>query len=140
MLNVPRRVETPNGYSILKPAIEGLPLLVNRDTQTRPGIIMKASPRRTQQILKGIPHAPFEEFKVKKLDDLVAQLEKAKPKNAKVEVSPMEDSRHSPCMQEMTAVMVHDIDDTKDGGTKEKPHIYALYQYCSVCQIAMRVF
>ncbi len=96
---------------------------------------MKASPRRTQQILKGIPHPPFEEFKVKKVDDLVAQLEKAKPKDAKVEVSPMEDSHHSPCMQEMTAVMIHDIEETK-----EKPQIYALYEYCPACHTAIRVF
>ena len=96
---------------------------------------MKASLRRTQEILRGIPHVPFEEFPVKKVGDLVAQLEKAKPKDAKVEASPMEGSHHSPCMQEMTAVMVHDIDEQK-----EEPQIYALYQYCSVCQTAMRVF
>lgn len=95
---------------------------------------MKASLRRTQEILKGVPHVPFEEFKVKKVDDLVAQLEKAKPKNARVEVTPMEDSHHSPCMQEMTAIMVHDIEEGK-----EKPQIFALYQYCPVCQTAIRV-
>jgi hypothetical protein len=95
---------------------------------------MKASPKKTREILKGIPHVPFEEFTLKKLDLLVNQLEKTKPKESKVEVSPMEDSHHAPCMQEMTAIMVHDIDQ----GT-EKPHIYALYQFCPNCEIAIRV-
>ena len=95
---------------------------------------MKASAKREQEILKGIPHAPFEEFSLKKVEDLVAQLEKSRPKEAKVEVSPMEDSHHSPCMQGMTAIMVHDIENPK--GT---PQIYALYQYCTVCKTAVRV-
>lgn len=143
MLNVSRPGETPKGYSILKPAALGLALLVNPLLKPCAGINMKASPRRTQQILKGIPHTPFEEFKLKKLDDLVALLEKTKPKSAKVEASPMEGTHHSPCMQEMTAIMVHDIYEEKEGEKKEgekHPQIYALYQYCSVCGIAMRVF
>jgi hypothetical protein len=51
-----------------------------------------------------------------------------------VEVTPMEDSHHAPCRQEMTAIMVHDIDEGKDN-----PHIYSLYQFCPVCEIAVRV-
>ncbi len=95
---------------------------------------MKPSARREQEILKGVPHTPFEEFSLKKVEDLVAQLEKSRPKEAKVEVTLMEDSHHSPCMQQMTAIMVHDIENSK--GT---PQIYALYQYCAICKIAVRV-
>ena len=95
---------------------------------------MRAATKKNNGILKGIPHVPFEEFSLKRIEDLVAQLEKTKPKQAKVEVNRMEDSHHSPCMQEMTAVMVHDIDEAK-----ESPQIYAMYQYCSVCKTAVRV-
>ncbi len=95
---------------------------------------MKTSPRKSREVLKRIPHVPFEEFTVKQVEELVTQLEKSKPKDASIEVSPMEDSHHSPCMQEMTAVMVHDIDESRD-----RPQIYALYQFCSICQTAIRV-
>jgi hypothetical protein len=95
---------------------------------------MKTSTRKSEEILKGSPHVPFEEFPLKKAEILVAQLEKTKPKDTKVEVTPMEDSHHAPCRQEMTAIMVHDIDEGKDN-----PHIYSLYQFCPVCEIAVRV-
>ena len=95
---------------------------------------MKYSVKREQEILKGIPHVPFEEFTLKKVEDLVAQVEKSKPKDSKVEVTPMEDSHHAPCMQEMTAILVHDMENTK--GT---PQIYAMYQYCPQCRTAVRV-
>ena len=95
---------------------------------------MKLSARREKEILKGVPHTPFEEFSLKRVEELVAQLEKSRPKEAKVEVTPMEDSHHLPCMQQMTAIMVHDIENSK--GT---PQIYALYQYCPICKIAVRV-
>jgi len=81
-----------------------------------------------------IPHTPFEEFTLKKVDELVAKLEKVKPKNSKVDVSQMEDSHHAPCMREMTAVMVHDIDQGNP-----QPNIYALYEYCPTCETAIRV-
>lgn len=95
---------------------------------------MKASPRKNSEILKGMPHTPFEEFHLRQVDELVAQLEKSKPKESKVDVTPMEESHHSPCRQEMTAIMVHDIDEGK-----ENPHIYALYQFCPACEVAVRV-
>ena len=95
---------------------------------------MKVSPKKTKEILNGIPHAPFEEFPLKKIEELVAQLEKNKPKDSKVDVTLMEDSHHAPCMKEMTAIMVHDIDQGN-----ARPNIYALYQFCLVCEIAIRV-
>ena len=85
-------------------------------------------------MLKGIPHVPFEEFPLKKVEELLVQLEKRRPKESRVDVTQMEESRHSPCMKEMTAVMVHDVDTAI--GT---PQIHALYQYCSSCRTAVRV-
>ncbi len=95
---------------------------------------MKVSAKKQAELLKGLPHVPFEEFSLKKVEELVAQLEKARPKESKVEVTPMEDSHHSPCMQEMTAIMIHDLE-TANG----TPQIYAMYQYCPGCRIAVRV-
>ena len=95
---------------------------------------MKSSAKREYEVLKGVPHTPFEEFPLRKVEDLVALLEKSKPKDSKVEVTPMEDSHHSPCMQEMTSIMVHDI-----GNPTGTPQIYAMYQYCPTCKVAVRV-
>ena len=95
---------------------------------------MKASPKKTRETLNGIPHTPFEEFVLKKVEELVARLEKSKPKDSKVDVTLMEESHHAPCMREMTAIMVHDID---QGNTR--PNIYALYQFCPSCEVAIRV-
>lgn len=83
---------------------------------------------------KGAPHAPFEEFSVKELDRLVGELEKSKPKDAKVEVSAMEESHHSPCMQEMQAIVVQSND--VEGQLLQT---YSMYQYCPACKIAVRV-
>ncbi len=95
---------------------------------------MKSTPRKNNESAAPIPHVPFEEFTLKKVDELVAKLERVKPKNSKVDVSPMEDSHHAPCMREMTAVMVHDIDQGDS-----RPNIYALYEYCPTCETAIRV-
>ena len=95
---------------------------------------MRPSRTREKTILKGIPHKPFEEFPLRKVDELVTRLEKTGPKEAKVEVIPMDESHHVPCMQEMIAVMVHELEDAN--GSHQ---IHAMYQYCSVCQTAVRV-
>ena len=80
------------------------------------------------------PHVPFEEFSVKELDYLVRQLEKAKPEGATVEVSAMEDSHHSPCLQEMQAVVVQSV-----GPEGQPVETYFMYQYCPACKLAVRV-
>lgn len=95
---------------------------------------MKSSTKIEHEVLKGIPHVPFEEFSLRKVEELVALLERSKPKDSKVEVTPMEDSHHAPCMQEMTSIMVHDI-----GNPNGNPQIYAMYQYCPQCKTAVRV-
>ena len=71
---------------------------------------------------------------MKKVDDLVTRLEKTRPKQAMVEVIPMDESHHVPCMQEMIAVMVHDPENAS-----ETRQIHAMYQYCPVCQTAVRI-
>ena len=136
MLSLPGPSPEPAGYSSLNrlnhasnTVTEALPQQENFWYSQ-----MRSSPRREREILKGIPHKPFEEFALKKVEELVAQLEKARPKEARVEVTPMEESHHVPCMQEMTAVMVQDPENAE--GT---PQVHALYQYCPVCQMAVRV-
>ncbi len=95
---------------------------------------MKTSAKREKEILRGAPHAPFEEFQLAKTEDLVAQLEKTAPKEARVEVAPIEESHHAPCMQEMTAIMLQ-LPDNPTGVQQ----IYAMYQYCPICKTAVRV-
>ena len=95
---------------------------------------MKTPPKKNTEPQTSIPHVPFEEFTLKKVEELVARLEKVKPKNAKVDVSLMEDSHHAPCMREMTAIMMHDIDQGNP-----QPNIYALYEFCQTCETAIRV-
>lgn len=77
---------------------------------------------------------PFDEFPLRRSEDLVVELEKEMPEGAKVEVTPMEESHHSPCMQEMTAIMVHDVEEGK-----EASEIFTIYQFCPTCHIAVRV-
>ena len=95
---------------------------------------MKKTARKSPQLLNGFPHIPFDEFPLKKSEDLVVVLEKNMPEGAKVEVTPMEDSHHSPCLEEMVAIMVHDIEEGKDSS-----EIYTIYQFCPACHIAVRV-
>jgi hypothetical protein len=77
---------------------------------------------------------PFEEFSVKDIDQLVRELDKAKPEGAVVDVSAMEDSHHSPCLQEMQAIIVQSV-----GPEGQSVQTYSMYQYCSTCKIAVRV-
>ena len=77
---------------------------------------------------------PFEEFSVKTVNLLVEDLEKNKPSGATVEVSTMEDSHHSPCRQEMQAIVVQKV------GLEGQPvETFSMYQYCAACKVAVRV-
>jgi len=93
-----------------------------------------ANKKKNSLLLNGYPHIPFDEFPLKKSEDLVAELEKHMPEGAKVEVTPMDESHHSPCMQEMIAIMVHDIEEGK-----KNSDIYTIYQFCPSCHVAVRV-
>ena len=82
-------------------------------------------------------HVPFQEFQAKTLDELVSELEKTKPDGSLVEVTPIEDMQHSPCMQEMSTVVVHG-DETHT--VQEHPNeMVAVYQYCAACKAAVRI-
>ncbi len=96
---------------------------------------MKKTAKKSPQLLNGFPHIPFDEFPLKKSEDLVVVLEKSMPEGAKVEVTPMEDSHHSPCMQEMVAIMVHNIEEGKEAASD----IFTIYQFCPSCHVAVRV-
>ena len=58
---------------------------MGRTAQTNgvPDIHMKASSKNTADPRYAIPHTPFEEFTLKKVDELVVKLERVKPKNSK---------------------------------------------------------
>ncbi|HZD12370.1 MAG TPA: hypothetical protein VE177_02485 [Candidatus Binatus sp.] len=74
---------------------------------------------------------------MKTLDELVSQLEKSKPDGSLVEVTPIEDMQHSPCMQEMSTVVVHADEAQK---MPEHPNeLVAVYQYCAACKSAVRI-
>ena len=79
-------------------------------------------------------HMPFEEFSVKDTETLVRDLDKTKPEGAMVEVSPMVDAHHSPCLQEMQAIVVQSV-----GPDGQPVQTYSMYQYCPICKIAVRV-
>ncbi len=96
---------------------------------------MKKTAKKSPQLLNGFPHIPFDEFPLKRSEDLVVVLEKNMPEGAKVEVTPMEDSHHSPCLQEMVAIMVHNIEEGKEAASD----IFTIYQFCPSCHVAVRV-
>ncbi len=95
---------------------------------------MSRAVRRPAEKDHGVPHMPFDEFSVKDIEHLVRELEKTKPQGAIVEVSAMEDSHHSPCLQEMQAIVVESVD--PDG---QPVQTYFMYQYCPACKLAVRV-
>jgi hypothetical protein len=95
---------------------------------------MSKTARRTVEKDHGTSHMPFEEFSVETLDNLVKDLEKSKPAGSVVEVSEMTDSHHSPCLQQMQAIVVQTVD--PEGNPIQT---YSMYQYCSTCKLAVRV-
>ena len=98
------------------------------------GQFVSKTARATQERMKGGGHAPFEEFPLREVDQLVHELDKVKPAGSTVIVTPMEDSHHSPCLKEMMTVMVHTV------GKDDRPgESHSIYQYCPHCKIAVRV-
>ena len=93
------------------------------------GIVSKTARRPSTRDIADA-HLPFEEFLVKDLEKFVAELEKTKPRDATVEVEPMEGSNHSPCMAEMQSIVVQSVG--PEGA-------YSMYQYCPVCKTTVRV-
>jgi hypothetical protein len=95
---------------------------------------MSKTARRSTGKTRELGRMPFEEFSAKDIDHLVSELDKAKPEGAVVDVSAMEDSHHSPCMQEMQAVVIQSV-----GPDGQPVQTYSMYQYCPTCKIAVRV-
>jgi hypothetical protein len=93
------------------------------------GSVSKAARRPSTKDIADT-HLPFEEFLVRDLEKFIAELEKTKPKDATIEVEPMEGSNHSPCMSAMQSIVVQSVG--PEGA-------YSMYQYCPVCKTAVRV-
>ncbi|HZY94852.1 MAG TPA: hypothetical protein VFE98_08370 [Candidatus Bathyarchaeia archaeon] len=80
-------------------------------------------------------HTPFEEFSIPKLEDLLALVDKMRPPESVVEVSPVQDTPHVVCMMPLTHILVH----SAEGSEHQAEIVYAMYQYCSHCKLAVRV-
>ena len=93
--------------------------------------------RAKSKIAGGIPHMPFQEFTVNSLDQLLAELKKAKIPNARIEVSTSEDGRHYACSKSLVNVLVYTSHSL--GEEQEYKDLLALYQYCPDCKNAARV-
>jgi hypothetical protein len=81
-------------------------------------------------------HPPFEEFSIGTLDELLQLVNDAKLVDAVVEVSTAQDTPHVVCMQALTHVVVHS---PESSSSMEAEHVYAMYQYCTNCKLAVRV-
>ncbi len=62
-------------------------------------------------------------------------IDKARPVESVVEVSPVQDTPHVVCMMPLTHILVHSTEGSEDHGEK----VYAMYQYCPQCKLAVRV-
>ena len=93
--------------------------------------------RAKSKIAGGIPHMPFQEFTINSLDQLLAELKKAKIPNARIEVSTSEDGRHYACSKPLVNVLVYTSHSL--GEEQEYKDLLALYQYCPDCKNAARV-
>ncbi len=93
--------------------------------------------RAKSKIAGGIPHMPFQEFTANSLEQLLAELKKAKIPNARIEVSTSEDSRHYACSKPLVNVLVYTSHSL--GEEQEYKDLLALYQYCPDCKNAARV-
>src|SRR5436309_15795669 len=93
--------------------------------------------RAKSKIARGIPHMPFQEFTANSLEQLLAELKKAKIPNARIEVSTSEDGRHYACSKSLVNVVVDTSHSLVDD--QEYKDLLALYQYCPDCKNAARV-
>jgi hypothetical protein len=80
-------------------------------------------------------HTPFEEFSIPSLEDLLGLIDRTKPADAVVEVSPVQDTPHVVCMLPLTHIVVH----SPEASSIETERVYAMYQYCPHCKLGVRV-
>src|SRR5437879_9735376 len=86
-----------------------------------------AHPSRVKsKIAGGIPHMPFQEFTANSLEQLLAELKKAKIPNARIELSTSEDGRHYACSKPLVNVLVYTSHSL--GEEQKYKDILALYQ------------
>src|SRR5207244_9408045 len=94
-----------------------------------------ANPSRVKsKIAGGIPHMPFQEFTANSLEQLLAELKKAKIPNARIEVSTSENGRHYACSKPLVNVLVYTSHSLRE--EKEYKDLLALYQYYPECNNA----
>ena len=93
--------------------------------------------RAKSKIAGGIPHMPFQEFTANSLEQLLAELKKAKIPNARIELSTSEGGRHYACSKPLVNVLVYTSHSL--GEEQEYKDLLALYQYCPDCKNAARV-
>ncbi|HEV2120175.1 MAG TPA: hypothetical protein VGS11_08760 [Candidatus Bathyarchaeia archaeon] len=106
--------------------------------KNRAQVLEMAHPSRVKsKIAGGIPHMPFQEFTATSLEQLLAELKKAKIPDARVEVSTSEDGRHYACSKPLVNVLVYTSHSL--GEEQEYKDLIALYQYCPDCKNAVRV-
>src|SRR2546428_11260916 len=67
---------------------------------------MAHPPRGKRMAFSGIPHLPFQELTVSSLEALLSTLQKARIKDAEIEVSTSEDSQHTTCSKPMIHALV----------------------------------
>ena len=93
-------------------------------------------PRVKRKLLDGIPHLPFQEFKVPSLEALLALLRKTRSKESEIEVSSSEEGKHTTCSKPLIHVL---LTTSRGVGVDEYRDLAALYQYCPDCGLAVRV-
>lgn len=93
-------------------------------------------PRVKPKVMNGVPHLPFQEFKVSSLDSLLSILKKARIKDSEIEVSSTEEGRHTTCSKPLLHVLVMTA---RNVGGGEYRDLAALYQYCPGCGNAVRI-
>lgn len=80
---------------------------------------------------------PFQEFEADSIEQLLAQIKKAKIPNSQTEVTTSDDGKHYTCSTPITNVLVYRSQDL--GDEQEYKDLVALYQYCPGCKNAVRV-
>ncbi len=92
--------------------------------------------RVKRKILTGVPHLPFQEFKVSTLEGLLNLLKKVKIKDSEIEVSTSEEGQHTTCSKPLIHVLIMTARNVEGGEYRD---LKALYQYCPRCGNAVRV-
>ncbi len=96
-----------------------------------------AHPSRVKsKALNGVPHLPFQEFTAPTLDTLLNLLKKARIKEAEIEVSNSDESKHTTCSKPLVHVLVMSTKGTDEAAYRD---LAALYQYCPECHLAVRI-